>query len=210
MKLYYTTSAGYNSPQVKVPLSIGGFKSSNEVLNDDFSNLFDEISAMTVRTDRDQYIGLILKNDSDNIAAEVKCWFVTNEDDVCSLQIAAVTTAIDPNSGHPSMERIGTINSKPYVGQFYSPTEEDCAAIGNMEPQQEIGLWIKRSLKMDKVKDQYEKVAERDVKTQTRWREIDKQTREKIDFVVDWKETSTETLILGGKLNVNKLTQWIK
>lgn len=187
MKIYYTTSAGYDFPQTKVSLSLGGFKSSNEVLNDDFSNLFDEISVQTLRTNRDQYIGLILQNDSNEIARNVKCWFVHPEDAICNLQIAAVSTSIDPNSGNCKMERVGSLNSKPFVGIFYDATPLEAAELGDLEPQQELGLWIKRSLNLEKAKQQYNEVAQRDATTQTRWKKIEKQTEEKIDFVIDWK-----------------------
>ena len=44
MKLYYTTTAGQNSPQYKKSASLGGYKSSIVAPNDSFNNLFGDIT----------------------------------------------------------------------------------------------------------------------------------------------------------------------
>lgn len=49
MNLYYTTTVGYDSPQPNSDRSLGGYKSSTKVVNDDFGNLFDELSVMTMK-----------------------------------------------------------------------------------------------------------------------------------------------------------------
>lgn len=186
MKLFYTTSAGYDEPQKKPTNSLGGFKSSSEVLNDDFGNLFDEISLMTLKTNRDQYIGLILQNDAPVDVQNVLCWFETNEDDICQLELAVATTVIDPKSGDPRFERISTMYNRPTIGQFVAPVETALADLGTMTAGQEYGIWIKRTLLIDKALAEYNNVREKDLTTQTRWKKIEKNKQEKIKFVISW------------------------
>lgn len=63
MNLYYTTTAGYNEAQPNPSISLGGYKSSTLVGNDDFDNMFDEISIMSIRSGRDEYRAIIIRND---------------------------------------------------------------------------------------------------------------------------------------------------
>lgn len=59
MRLYYTVSSGYNDPQSKLVNSLGGFKSSTPVPNDQDNNVFDELSLLSLVKGKTQYIGLI-------------------------------------------------------------------------------------------------------------------------------------------------------
>ena len=72
MKLLYTVSSGYMAEQQNVSYSIGGFASSTVIPNDMFGNLFDELSVNTIRNTRNEYRAIVLHNDSQETAKDVK------------------------------------------------------------------------------------------------------------------------------------------
>jgi hypothetical protein len=59
MNLFYTTTVGYNVDQPNPDRSLGGYKSSTMVVNDDFGNMFDELSIMTLKSGRDEYRAIV-------------------------------------------------------------------------------------------------------------------------------------------------------
>ena len=107
MQLYYTTSAGYEQPQTVVAKSLGGYRSANIVKNDDFDNLFGEISSYTIREKRDEYIALMLRNTTGAEVTNVEAWFVPPTENYARFEIAAVRTAADAD-GDPIFERTRT------------------------------------------------------------------------------------------------------
>ena len=76
MKLYYTTSVGVDEPQTKPNISLGGFKSGSLVRNNDFDNLFGELSVYTINKEQDEYIGLMLVNDLSNAVENISLYFI--------------------------------------------------------------------------------------------------------------------------------------
>ena len=105
MRLYYTVSSGYNDPQSKLVNSLGGFKSSTPVPNDQDNNVFDELSLLSLVKGETQYIGLILKNELGVEVKNVQLWFETPEGSYGSFQLAAVQTDKN-NEGQPFFEMI--------------------------------------------------------------------------------------------------------
>ena len=152
MRLYYTVSSGYNDPQSKLVNSLGGFKSSTPVPNDQDNNVFDELSLLSLVKGKTQYIGLILNNE-----------------------------------GQSFFEMIPDIFSKPFYAEFHQATELDKATIGDMEIDQEIGLWLCRSIDKKTVIEDYNNVAEKDTATENRYKPIEKATEESIAFQISWE-----------------------
>lgn len=103
-----------------------------------------------------------------------------------SFQLAAVQTDKN-NEEQPFFEMIPDIFSKPFYVEFHQATELDKATIGDMEIDQEIGLWLCRSIDKEIVKEDYNNVAEKDTTTENRYKPIEKATEESIAFQISWE-----------------------
>lgn len=145
MQLYYTTSAGYEEPQTVVAKSLGGYRSSNIVKNDDFDNIFGEISSYTIREDRNEYIAIILRNTTGSDATGVTIWTVPVENSYATLQLAALRTTVD-SENNPIMERVRTKFTRPFAGDFVDTAEDNRLTIGDVANNEEVGIWLKRSI----------------------------------------------------------------
>ena len=161
MKLYYTVSSYQDTPQQNIGLSLGGYRSSTFVRNDEMNNLFGDISLMSLKQNKSQFIAIMMKNELDVVAGNVRLFFSFPMPTQCIYQLAAVIPTKD-SDGNDVMERTETIYSKPMYGTFVSPTEQSPAIIGDMQPGQQVGLWICRSLDLDAAMEEYNDVAEID------------------------------------------------
>lgn len=147
IKIYYTTITGEDQPQDKINLSLGGYRSSTSFRNGDFGNLFDEITRYTMsKLDQEEYIGLIVKNDSLAVIEAINLWFDYPTNCYSKFLISAVDMSTDAN-GVKYMENISNINSKPVYSDF---VEADGSAhkqdLGYLQPGDCFGLWVKREL----------------------------------------------------------------
>ena len=143
MKFYYTTSAGYDEIQPKPELSLGGFKSGSPTLNDEEGNLFDEITPYSITKDKNEYIALMLVNETGGDITNAQMWFEFPEDSYSKYQIAGVTPAVD-GDGASYIERIETRTSKPFYATFVDAEVGSEYSIGDMLDGDQIGIWIKR------------------------------------------------------------------
>ncbi len=152
MKLYYTVIQEEGLPQSRTDLSLGGFKSSTPIPSNRFSNLFDDLSCYSVTENQNEYIGIMLMNDSVSEITNVTLYFVYPEVDSVNvsqkiLELAPV--ALDSNN---QMESITNPYSAPYLAEFH---EADGVAnainIGSIPASGLIGLWIKRRIDVDKI-----------------------------------------------------------
>ena len=185
MQLYYTTSAGYEEPQAVVAKSTGGFRSSNIVKNNDFDNLFGEISSYTIREVRDMYIALILRNTTGATVNAVSAWFVSDENNYGTLQIAPVATATDADN-NPTMERTRTPFTQPFVGEFVDATQAVPRLLGTLTNNQELGIWIKRSINRTVVDAALNTIYERDPNNNNLYREVALSQTETHSFRIEW------------------------
>lgn len=186
IKFYYTVSSAPNDIQTKISNSLGGYRSSTEVQNDVESNLFDELSIQAVTNPRDQYIALILKNEGEDQLNNVQLWFSANtETPQCSYQIGALQVGQD-EEGNTWTPKTNSMYERPSWVTFFNATKESKAYIGNLIPNQEICLWLKRSIDREVVKEDYDNVAVRDPKTYNRYMKPQKETIESIELNVSW------------------------
>lgn len=188
LKLYYTTVTEYNQSQPSIYKSLGGYKSSSMVKNDSYSNLFDELSLMSSSSmGKDQYIGLVLKNEGNEIASGIQLWFEPINEDMlyCKFELAAEQMSLDKD-GNPQMETIETIYNKPFYAQFYSATMEDKVTIGDLNPNEEVGIWIKRIVLKDRVKEDYNDLYEKDPSSENRYCKKVKKQEESMNLQIEW------------------------
>lgn len=184
MTLYYTTSAGYEEAQLEVASSLGGYRSSTTVINNDFDNIFGEISIYTIREARDEYIAVILRNTTGSDATGVEAWFESPDTPQGTMQIAAVRTTTDAE-GDPIMERVRTKFTQPFTGNFVTTSASNRLSIGNVADDEEIGIWFKRSISRTNI-DSVSDVYERDPDNPNLYREITRDKEETHLFKVDY------------------------
>jgi hypothetical protein len=148
MKLYYTNPTTEEVVQSDPRLSLGGYKASSPVPNDSFDNLFGEISQFTLSKNvpEDEYVGLILKNETTYNIQGITLWFVYGDNPFSVFKIAAVNLTAD-TSKVLKMEHVPSRTSKPLYADFYEANGQGNAVeIGDLEVGEMVGLWISRSL----------------------------------------------------------------
>jgi len=148
LKLFYTTTKGQDVLQSRSDKSLGGYRSASPVKNDDFDNMFGEISNYTLRKSEDesQYIGMILLNDSLTGISNLNVWFEYPTSCYSKIEIAAVDLSED--SDHKFfMENIPSITSSPVYAEFHEANgEANKQSLGNMTAGEMIGIWLKRTV----------------------------------------------------------------
>ena len=153
MNLYYTIKSAPEDIQTKPNLSLGGYKSANRIQNSTVGALFGDISMYTVKNgNQNQYIGLILKNETDKKLDNTKIWTISNEGCYSTLKFAIVSLSQD-SEGNPMMEHIPSLNSKPLFADFYQIEElMNAGSFGQLQVDEMVGIWIERSLLIDTIK----------------------------------------------------------
>lgn len=188
MNLYYTTTVGYDSPQPNSDRSLGGYKSSTKVVNDDFGNLFDELSVMTMKNNRDEYRAIILRNDYDTPVAQVKVNVIISEDAICSYKMAIGVLNGKNKYNQKFMENVETVFGKPFHAKFVEMTADTILEIGRLNPGDEVGLWVCRHVDIEAARHQFNDVCEPDPKDPTGriYRPITYPTTESVDIAISW------------------------
>ena len=166
--------------------SLGGYISSMTVRNDEFDNLFGEISVHGASKGRTEYRALVLVNDSSEDASDVSLYMsATGEMNQGEILIAPVAMGTDKD-GRPVMERVGDIYSKPFDGDFQITSEEDKLDIGTIPANGSVGLWVCRKINEDVIEKDYMDVA-RPVPTKLYWFEpVPKEKEETWSLNVEW------------------------
>ena len=186
MNIYYTTSAGKDQLQPKTTASLGGYKASNTVKNDDFDNVFGEVSAYTLNQNRDQYIALVLKNDLPTTATNVQIWIEKEATTpFCNFEVAAVQMS-DDAEGIKVMERTRDIFSRPYYADFQALDVENKGSLGDILADGEVGIWIKRSLDLNTVKQSQDNLYTTSPDNPKRVTAVDREEIEKFKVQVSW------------------------
>ena len=188
MNLYLTTTTGFNESQPNPNISLGGYKSSSLVTNDDFDNLFGEVSLMTIKNQRDEYRAIVLCNDYSQPVNKISIHVETPEDGICSYKMAlGVMNGLDKYN-KPFMENVATVNRKPFHAAFVDMSNDATLDVGTLQAGQQIGLWICRHVDMEKARKQYEDVAEKDPTDPSgrRYRPVNHPTTETVNVVIKW------------------------
>lgn len=149
MKLFYTTSTFTNDIQNQHELSLGGYRSKSEIPNSFEGNLFSRLSLLTIEKSLDEYIGIVIQNDLSVTINDVSIWCEYSEDAITKFEISPVSIS------NGSFERIQNRFSKPMITEFNDVNGVDNAInIGNLSSEECVGLWIKRIILKDKIKEQ--------------------------------------------------------
>ena len=147
MKLYYTTTAGTEEEgysRQDADRSLGGFRSSTPVPNDALNNLFGDLSKYTETKAKNEYIGLILKNETGGDVTDINLWFTFPTDSYTTMQVSAVDLNVDSESRN-YMENVPDYNAAPYYSTFSEADGEvNKVSLGDLVSGAEVGIWFKR------------------------------------------------------------------
>lgn len=154
MKFYYTGASATEEIQNKPIFSLGGFKSSSIVPNGQISNLFGDISELTIDKNNFDIIGIILKNELPNKAKDILFHFEYEENSYIKIEVAFVSVVM-ATDGSIYMEKIVNSHSLPYIGDFVNPyNEANKINIGDLNKNSMIAIWFKKTLELNNIKNQ--------------------------------------------------------
>lgn len=140
MFFYYTGSVDLDQPQPSPLSSLGGYKSSSRVPNDDYNNLFSDSGYSDEVDGAENVIGIVLKNELGATKTNITLFVDVDVADTTKYYVAAVTMP------QGIMETINSTTSKPYLGAFVDITgvANRATLSASLENGGLIGLWIKR------------------------------------------------------------------
>lgn len=186
MITFYYTASENGARQLKSHLSIGGYKSSSIVPNDVFGNMFSDISMYTVRMGLTKnYIAFIIHNDSSS-SVTPDIWVEKEENCYSNIKVSPVDLATDPD-GALFMERVIHNAAKPVYAEFVSiDTEANKISLGTIPAGGFIGLWVERELDLDKIKEDQNKIYEKDPNDPYRFVQIELEKQDSIEFHVEY------------------------
>lgn len=187
MKLYYTVSSASEAVQVKPHLSLGGYKSQSQVTNSQFGNMFSEVTPTTISNfNQNQYIGLVLKNDSIIDVTNVEIYFTFPTGCYSILRLAAVDMVAD-SAGTLQMEHIDNQFSKPLNATFYEASgSANKVDVGDLDAGTQIGIWIERELLIDVITAQQAAVYEPDPALEGRFKAVVLDKYDDIGMKISW------------------------
>lgn len=190
MRLFYTTTTGPLNDQPNPERSLGGYQSSTPVANDDFSNIFDEISVMTIRSGRDEYRAIVLKNEFPEDALNVRLSMTLPEHAICSYRLALAPLDIVDENGDVSMEYLQAMNNKPFRASFIDMVPGAEVTVGDMASGAVIGIWLCRHVDKTAARQQYNDVCRPDPQDPTgrRYIGIEKETEESVNLNITWDD----------------------
>jgi len=144
----YTGASDFLQEQNDPNQSLGGFISSSIVSNDVLDNLFSSLSNINLEDNLNNYCLLAIKNeDTVNEKTNLRIYWDYQENNISTLEISAVTPSIDSCNRY-FFEKISNKNSKPLIASFVEAEGVlNEVVIGNLQPNQYIGIWFNRKIK---------------------------------------------------------------
>jgi len=112
MKLFYTGAYAKNQEQKDPFLSLGNYASLTEFTNDDFSNLFSEVTQNTIKENKASTSVLAILNDSEATYADLYVTLSLDRDDVSRFKGALVEHSVD-DCGDMVFPKLNNPNSTP-------------------------------------------------------------------------------------------------
>ena len=148
IKFWLTGAASVDNPQTDPNASLGGNRSSTEMVTGQLNNLFDDISGAEAESGDTEYRGIIIQNTHASLTLYNAKAFLSVQPNGSratkeSIQIATDTVWL---YGGDHIDAIATENDAPSgAGAFSAPaTYATGLALGDLGPNGQMGLWIKR------------------------------------------------------------------
>lgn len=162
MVLLYTGAGTPNTPQINADKSLGGYVSSTGIPNGRLSNIFSTISKNDVLLKRTQIRLIALKNTTGGIVTGVNVYSNVTNGHV-KMKLAAVAAALDANQ-NPVFESVFDGSTLPYQAVLdYHEGTVNGIAVGDLQPNQVIGIWILREIDETKFPELFTNVTGKDL-----------------------------------------------
>ena len=146
--LYYTGAAKYNAVQKDSSKSLGGYKSISIINNNELHNVFSQITKQDIINGNSFSVRLIVfENPTTQNIQNIKIY--TNKSSIGKYELAVVTPSIT-KCDEFYFEKVDNENSLPYQGIFEQHLQTNPLIIDELQPQQLLGIWIKRVVEKDK------------------------------------------------------------
>lgn len=186
LKFYYTTTKGQDELQSKFDRSLGGYKSSSLIKNDEFDNLFGEISNYTIsENNQNQYVGIILKNEG-AVKTNILLHF-DYPDGVYSKILVAAVELTDDSDSVKFMENVSSIHSSPVYAEFHEADGVvNAVSLGVLDQDEMLGIWFKREILVSVAESSCTDIVEEDPENEHLVKEKDKTTSDTIDIVMSY------------------------
>jgi hypothetical protein len=84
------------------------------------------------------------------------------------------------------MERITSNTSRPFLGDFVAANVDNKLLLGDIGDGEAVGLWIKRKLDMEKIKEDQNNIAELDPEQDGIWIPVEKSKQDSVDIKISW------------------------
>ena len=145
IKFWLTGAASVDNPQTDPNASLGGKRSSTEMVTAVLNNLFDDISGAEANAGDTEYRGIIIQNKHTSLTLYNAKAFLSvqpNGSRTTKENISIATEAVANNA----IGTIATENDAPNGASAFSApaTYATGLALGDIVPDGEIGLWFKR------------------------------------------------------------------
>ena len=145
IKFWLTGAASVDNPQTDPNASLGGKRSSTEMVTAELNNLFDDISGAEASAGDTEYRGIIIQNKHTSLTLYNAKAFLSvqpNGSRTTKENISIATEAVANNA----IGTIATENDAPGgAGAFSAPaTYATGLALGDLGVNGQMGLWIKR------------------------------------------------------------------
>ena len=145
IKFWLTGAAVVDNPQTDPNASLGGNRSSTEMVTAELNNLFDDISGAEANAGDTEYRGIIIQNKHTSLTLYNAKAFLSvqpNGSRTTKENISIATEAVANNA----IGTIATENDAPGgAGAFSAPaTYATGLALGDLGVDGQMGLWIKR------------------------------------------------------------------
>lgn len=185
LNLYYTVTSGIGDVQYKPHLSLGLYKSGTLFKNDDFGNLFGELSLYSLHNNKKEYIALVLSNETGNDITGLRLWFNYNEKCYSKIKVSSVDFGTDAE-GNLFIEHVSDKYASPVYADFQEANgEENAYNIGDIANGEYIGLWFQRELLRDIIVSDFD-IDSRIVKVGNKYEVDALATEDSIQIIFDW------------------------
>ena len=148
IKFWLTGAASVDNPQTDPNASLGGNRSSTEMVTGQLNNLFDDISGMEAESGDTEYRGIIIQNKHASLTLYNAKAFLSVQPNGSRATKESIQIATDTVWGGNSIDAIATENNAPTgaeTGAFSAPaTYATGLALGDLGVNGQMGLWIKR------------------------------------------------------------------
>jgi len=148
IKFWLTGAGSVDDPQTDPNASLGGNRSSTEMVTAELNNLFDDIIGMEAESGDTEYRGIIIQNTHASLTLYNAKAFLSVQPNGSRATKESIQIATDTVWGGNNIDAIGIENNAPTgaeTGAFSAPaTYATGLSLGDLGPNGQMGLWIKR------------------------------------------------------------------